>query len=184
MTISRSTPLLPVSLLFISLGCGDGTSGEPGADAPSGEPPGGSDTSAAVSDPASETNTIDGAGAPATRLVLPGLFSIMAGLEGAMAELDRGLWAERFDTIQAGARAVADHPAIPADEAERIRSVLGDDMARFQELDRTVHDLAVRIAEGAEREAFGAVMDAQADLRRGCVTCHSEFRERLRQGLR
>lgn len=157
MTIPRYTPLFPTLLLLTSLGCGDGPSGGPGADAPTGE---------------------------GLTLVLPALFSIMAGLEGGMARLDRGLWAERFDTIAAGARTVADHPPIPAAEAERIRSVLGDEMTPFQELDRLVHDLAVRIAEAAEQEALGEVMDAQADLRTGCVTCHSEFRRRLREGLR
>jgi len=184
LTLSRDLPLLSALLLLASLGCAEGTPGESGADGPPGEPLAGSDTITVAADPVAEADTMDRAGAPAPRLVLPALFSIMSGLEGAMAQLDRGLWAERFDTIAAGARAVADHPPIPAAEAERIRSVLGDDMTRFQELDRNVHDLAVRIAEGAERGALDQVMDAQAQLRSGCVTCHTEFRERLREGLR
>ena len=118
-----------------------------------------------------------------TAVALPGLFSIMAGLEAAMARVDRGLWAEVFDTIQVGAGQVADHPAIPGAEAERIASALGPDMRRFQELDRTVHDLAVRARDAARREELGAVVDAVAELREGCTTCHTDFRARLREAL-
>lgn len=180
MAFSRCTSLLPALLLLTSLGCADVDSEGPRTDAPAAEPLTGSDTTAAGADTVPEAS----GRADTAQRALPALFSIMSALEGAMARLDRGLWAERFDTIAAGARAVADHPPIPAAEGERIRSVLGDDMARFQELDRTVHDLAVRVAEGADRRALGPVLEAQAQLRSGCVTCHTEFRERLRQGLR
>lgn len=123
-------------------------------------------------------------GSPADRMSLPGLFTIMAGLESEMARLDRGLWEESYDTIAAGAGRVADHPPIPTPEAQRIASVLGAEMGRFQELDRTVHDLAVRAEEAARRGELDAVLGAVTGLRNGCTTCHEEFRTRLREALR
>lgn len=115
-----------------------------------------------------------------TRVALPGLFSIMAGLQGEMARVSRGLWLENLDTVAAGADAVADHPRVPPDEFQRISGVLGPEMSRFGGMDMEVHDLAVRLAEEARAGDFEAVLSTDAELRRACVACHSEFRERLR----
>lgn len=119
-----------------------------------------------------------------TRAALPTLFSIMLGLQGDMSRLSRGLWVERHDSIAAAAQAIADHPAIPPEEAQKIAGVLGDDMARFQALDQTVHDLAIRIVEAARAQDTEGVLDADASLRAGCVECHTAFRTRLREGIR
>lgn len=116
-------------------------------------------------------------------VALPNLFSIMAGLESDMAKLSRGLWAESFDTVAAGAGAVADHPKIPPAEGRKIAEILGEDMSRFQELDGEVHDLAQRIRTLAHRGDLQGILSAEARLRDGCVTCHSEFRTRLRSGV-
>lgn len=120
----------------------------------------------------------------ATRAALPTLFSIMLGLQGDMGRVSHGLWLEQYDSIAAAARAVADHPAIPPEEGQKIAGVLGDDMARFQAFDQTVHDLAVRMAEAADARDMAGVMEADAALRDGCVACHTEFRTRLREGIR
>lgn len=119
-----------------------------------------------------------------TRVALPGLFSIMAGLEGDMARISRGLWLANFDTVAAGADAIADHPRVPPEEFQRISTVLGEDMSRFGGMDTRVHDLAVRLSEEARREELDAVLTTDAELRRACVSCHSTFRERLRQEIR
>ena len=119
-----------------------------------------------------------------TRVVLPGLFAIMAGLEQNLAQVSRGIWLEDFAGIQAAAEAVAGHPTVPPEELERVSEALGADLARFREWDKTVHDLAVRIAEAAKGQEMGPVLSADAELRAGCVGCHSEFRERLRDAIR
>jgi len=119
-----------------------------------------------------------------TRVALPGLFSIMAGLEGEMARISRGLWLESFDTVAAGADAVADHPRVPPEEFQRISAVLGEEMSRFGGMDMRVHDLAVRLSEEARRAELEAVLATDAELRRACVACHSAYRERLRQEIR
>lgn len=131
-----------------------------------------------------EAETTDTAPDASTRVALPGLFSIMAGLEADMAQISRGLWLEDFDTIAAGADAVADHPQVPPEEFQRISSVLGEEMPSFGGMDVRVHDLAVRLAEEARGGQLVAVLATDAELRQACVSCHSTFRERLREEIR
>lgn len=147
-----------------------------------------------------EAQEPDGAGEPAAaadttgdphaeaaamaEMALPGLFDIMMGLQADMYRVSRGLWLARPDTVARGARSIADHPRIPADEIRVIRDLLGDDTGRFQELDRRVHDLAVQLAEAADAGDMEAVLTTEAELRSGCLQCHEEFRERIRDGLR
>lgn len=119
-----------------------------------------------------------------TRVALPGLFTIMAGLQEDVAGLERGLWREDFDSIGARATAIAEHPRVPAEEAQAIATVLGPDMAAFGQHDTRVHDQAVRIRELAGARELDGILAAKAELERGCVGCHTQFRERLREGLR
>lgn len=134
--------------------------------------------------PDRETETTDTTRDASTRVALPGLFGIMAGLETDMAQISRGLWLEDFDTVAAGADAVANHPRVPPEEFQRISSVLGEEMPSFGGMDMRVHDLAVRLAEEARRGELGAVLSTDAELRQACVACHSTFRERLREEIR
>lgn len=119
-----------------------------------------------------------------TSVALPGLFSIMAGLERDMVRISRGLWLEDLDSVAAAADAVANHPRVPPEEFERISSVLGEEMPVFGGMDTHVHDLAVRLAEEARRNELDAVLSTDAELRQACVSCHSTFRDRLRQEIR
>lgn len=134
--------------------------------------------------PDREAGTMDAVGGPSTRVALPGLFSIMAGLEADMAQISRGLWREDLDTIAAGADAVAGHPRVPPEEFQSISSVLGEEMSAFAGMDMRVHDLAVRLAEEARTGQLSAVLATDAELRQACVSCHSTFRERLREAIR
>lgn len=166
----RGIAIALTGILLLS-GCADGAQEEaPSEDAAASE-------QAPVQDSAPESTS-------PSRVALPGLFSIMVGLQEDMARVSRGLWLERFDTIAAAAQDVADHPRVPPEEFERISGVLGKDMSRFGGMDMEVHDLAVRLAEAAREEDLEAVLSAQAELRRACVACHSTFRQRLRDGIR
>lgn len=120
----------------------------------------------------------------AARAALPGLFNIMIGLQGDMNRVDRGIWTARFDTIARGARSIAAHPKINADELEVVRGILGDEMVDFRSLDTRVHDLAVRLEEEAEAEDMSSVLETRSALQRGCVACHDQFRGRIREGVR
>lgn len=144
---------------------------------PDSDPPPSSDTAATTAAPVAGPES-------SNRAVLPGLFELMEGLEGDMAGIARGVWREQLDTVAHFARAVTGHPAEPAEEAEAIARVLGPDMAGFEAIDGSVHDLAMRLAEAAARGDFPAVLEADAGLRAGCVLCHTTFRTRLREALR
>lgn len=108
----------------------------------------------------------------------------MAGLQDDMAGLDRGMWREDFDSIAARATAIAEHPMVPAAEAQAIAGVLGPDMGAFKQHDTRVHDLAVRIGELAAMRDLAGVTATRAELAAGCVACHTAFRDRIRAGLR
>jgi cbb3-type cytochrome oxidase cytochrome c subunit len=62
--------------------------------------------------------------------------------------------------------------------------VLGEEMQTFGRMDRNVHDLAVQIGALADQESLLALVDRVSALDRGCVACHSQFRDRLRAELR
>jgi hypothetical protein len=139
-----------------------------------------------ATDTAGASQDVDAAGtgdAEATRAALPTLFSIMLGLQLDMTRIGEALWVESYDTIAAAALRVAEHPEIPPEEGQRIARVLSDDMARFQELDGTVHDLSVRLADEAEQQDLAAILTTEAGIREACVECHTAFRERLRDGI-
>ena len=123
--------------------------------------------------------------APTTaQAALPTLFSIMLQLQGDMERVSRGIWAESYDTIAAGAQAVADHPKVPSDELAVVAEALGPDLARFKALDTRVHDLSVELAAAARAGDMATVLTRAAAIRQGCVECHTAFRERLRSKLR
>jgi hypothetical protein len=174
--------LAGVALLAASVAaCGGDRGQDEGGDAGAAEgaPPG-----VAVDGPASAFDSASGQGGDGgTRAALPALFGIMAGLQEDMSRVGRGLWVERYDSIAAAARAVADHPRVTPEEARRIADVLGADMPRFKAADTRVHDLAVRLERAAGRRDMAAVLTAESELRSGCVECHTRFRERLRQNV-
>lgn len=142
----------------------------------------------ATPDTTAASGAVQDAGAAAAaspmRAVLPGLFSIMVGLQGDMDRISHGLWLAELDTVAVAAQSVADHPRVPPDEFQRISGVLGADMSRFGGMDMEVHDLAVRLAEEATAGDLEAVLTIEAELRRACVACHTAFRERLRAEIR
>lgn len=119
-----------------------------------------------------------------SRVALPGLFGIMVGLQEDMARISRGLWLEDFDTVAAAADAVADHPRVPPEEFQGISAALGQDMSLFGGMDTEVHDIAVRLGERARDGDLDGVLEADGELRRACVACHSAFRDRLREQIR
>lgn len=173
----RATTAALVVATLGTTGCGDQGPGEEPA-IPAGEPP-----AQATSRDTAPRGSPRAAPSP-TRVALPGLFSIMAALQGDMAKVGRGLWLENMDTVAAGADGIANHPRVPPEEFETISGVLGQEMSRFGGMDMEVHDLAVRLAEEARRGDLEAVLGTDAELRRGCVACHSAFRERLRTEIR
>ncbi len=172
---TRAIPALPVLLAVAVTGAACGSPDE----APEMET---AEVTRVDSGSIAATGAMDTAAA-GTRAALPSLFTIMLGLQGDLDRISHGLWTESYDSIAAAATGVADHPRVPPEEASLIAGILGSDMARFQALDREVHDLSVQLAEQARARDLEAVLETDARLRTGCVECHTTFRERLRAGV-
>ena len=105
---------------------------------------------------------------------------IMQRLGSEMTALTHALMTDDYATVERSAAAIAEHAPISAEELERIHAVLGSDMARFEAVDESVHVASVRLHEAARARQLDAVVQRLGEVQRGCVSCHVQFRERLR----
>lgn len=105
---------------------------------------------------------------------------IMQRLGGEMTTLTYALMTEDYQTVERSAGAIAQHAPISADELERLHTVLGPDMTRFEAVDESVHVASVRLHDAARERQPGRVIELLGEVQRGCVSCHVQFRERLR----
>ncbi len=104
---------------------------------------------------------------------------IMQTMSTDVAGLLSALWFEDYPEVAARADAIADHAPLSPDERDRIQAELGPEMEAFQELDEAVHLAAVRVREAAEAERVDELLDGLSEMQRGCVSCHTRFREVL-----
>lgn len=109
------------------------------------------------------------------------LKTIMVALGEQMTRVQSALWVEDLRTVSEAARQVADHPHVSTEERARLQGALGSDFAAFVVADRAVHDAAVRLSEVAGSGDLDGTVRELAAVQAGCVSCHSQFRERLRQ---
>ena len=108
------------------------------------------------------------------------LLPIMQRLGSEMTALTYGLMTDDRASVSRSASAIAAHAPISAEELERIHAALGRDMARFEAIDESVHVASVRLSEAAQAGELDVVVGRLAEVQRGCVSCHTQFRERLR----
>jgi cytochrome c556 len=108
------------------------------------------------------------------------LLPIMRGLGSSMTTLTHALMTDDYEGVTRSAAAVAEHAPISAGELERIRRVLGPEMAAFEAADESVHVASVRLRDAARERRLDRVVERLGDVQRGCVSCHAQFRERLR----
>lgn len=108
------------------------------------------------------------------------LLAIMQQLGVDMTSLTHGLMTDDPQMVARAAEAIANHPPILQSDIERIHGTLGDEMAEFERLDAAVHELSVRLHEAAESGDTDQVLTVLNEVQRGCVACHTRFRERLR----
>ena len=112
------------------------------------------------------------------------LLPIMLRMQADMAGLMHALWVESYADMSTHARAIAAHAQISAEELDRIQSELGSEMAAFEAADEAVHEASLRMQDSAEAEDLEAFLEHLATVQRGCVGCHTSFRERLRTSPR
>lgn len=107
------------------------------------------------------------------------LLPIMLQMAADMSGLMQALWLENYEQMSARAAALAGHAGISAEELARIEAELGPEMAAFAAADEAVHQASVRLHEAAEARELEVFLKQLAEVQRGCVDCHSRFRERL-----
>lgn len=105
---------------------------------------------------------------------------IMQRLAGDMVGFMYALWLEDYPAMAERAHALADHVDISPAEMRRIETALGPDMAGFEEADHRVHEASERLYEAAQARQLNTVLDQLNEVQRGCVACHTKFRDRLR----
>lgn len=108
------------------------------------------------------------------------LRAIMQRMDGEMAALSHALWLQDYDQVAARAGAIAEHPHIAPEEVQRIQSALGTEMQRFDADDMRVHDASVALRDAAKARDTEGVLRHLSEVQAGCVSCHTQFRERLR----
>ena len=109
------------------------------------------------------------------------MFPIMQRLGSHMTALTHALMTDNFDAVTTSAAGIAGHTPISAEELARIQRVLGPEMATFEAVDESVHVASVRLHDVAKAGDTDALVDQLGQVQRGCVSCHAQFRARLRE---
>lgn len=164
---------------------GDADDGSSTTDAatPGGTPAAGGDSMAADEDAA---GVADGAESDhgSAHAAAPGegepLLAIMQKLGTDMMTLTHALMIEDAEQVANAAHAIAEHAPIAAEDVERIHRELGNEMPEFERLDEEVHQASVRLHEAAAAGRTDDVLARLNEVQRGCISCHTRFRERLR----
>lgn len=105
---------------------------------------------------------------------------IMRQLAVNMSGLTNALWLENYDEMILRSRAIADHPDISAVELERIHNILGRETTTFDAIDDQVHVASHRMYAAAQARQLGVFLEQLGKVQRGCTSCHTQFRNRLR----
>lgn len=116
------------------------------------------------------------AGAETPQVLRP----IMQHLAVDMSGLAGALWMENYDEMAARSAAIAGHNEISPAELQRIERILGRETPAFDSVDMQVHLAAERMHAAAQAKNLDAFLTAYSDVQRGCTSCHTQFRARLR----
>lgn len=107
------------------------------------------------------------------------LQTIMQGLRDNLVEISDGLLTDDLERVEQGATAIANHPAIPPDQVQRVAKELGHEMPAFKQFDTRVHDLAVEISAAAKSEDRAAAISGFQAMVDGCFGCHAVYKDRV-----
>lgn len=108
------------------------------------------------------------------------LLAIMQKLGADIMTLTYALMSEDNEQVANSAHDMAEHAPIAAEDVERIHQELGAEMTEFERLDEQVHRASVSLHEAAAAGQMDVVLERLGEVQRGCIQCHSQFRERLR----
>lgn len=107
------------------------------------------------------------------------LIPMMQQLLNDMNQVSTGIFTENYEMIARGGHSIADHPAMTPSDKQLIKQTLGNDFPQFVKIDMQVHHHADSIASAARKHDMQEVLRHQNIVKRGCVSCHSNFRQRI-----
>jgi cytochrome c556 len=108
---------------------------------------------------------------------------IMQQMSADLAAFTLALWIDDDTMMVARSTAIADHAHMAPEDVRRIQASLGSDMVHFEAADEAVHHTARRLREAAEASDRNRILTELAQLQSGCVSCHTQFRERITGGV-
>ncbi len=108
---------------------------------------------------------------------------LMVELAQDMDRIATGLWHEDYDLIRQGARNIAQHPKISPSQIATLKKALGPQFQTFVKYDKHVHHTATKLVEAAEARDWSTILTLHEQLKRGCVTCHTAYRDTVRTVL-
>jgi cytochrome c556 len=107
----------------------------------------------------------------------------VVGLGAGRDRIATGLWHEDYDLIRQGAHNIAQHPKIFPTQIATIKKALGNQFQNFVRYDKSVHHTATELVKAAEARDWSRILDLHERLKRGCVTCHTAYRDTVRAVL-
>lgn len=111
------------------------------------------------------------------------LKAIMQDLRNDLVKVSDGLLRDDFALMAQGARGIAEHPRIPADQVKLVAAELGEEMPVFKQLDMRVHDLSLRLKSAAGAADRDVALSSYLKLVEGCIACHVSYKERVAAAL-
>ena len=111
------------------------------------------------------------------------LKAIMTELRQNFLDVSDGFLLDDFDKVAEGALAIAEHPRIPASQAQLVADALQAEMPVFKNFDVQVHELSLEIYKAAKEGDQVAALAAYHGMVSACIDCHTAFRERVAAAL-
>lgn len=107
------------------------------------------------------------------------LKGIMQALRQDFLDVSDGFLLDDFDKVAVGALAIAEHPRIPEEQAQRVADELGPEMPVFKNFDVQVHELSLELYKAAQDGDRVAALAAYQGMFAACIDCHAAFRQRV-----
>lgn len=109
------------------------------------------------------------------------LQNVMAKLGRDMRAVTGAISTEDWALVARLAPGIAHHPEPPLSEKARILAWLGTDAGKFRGFDGQVHEAAAAMGEAAKQGDGQAVITRFAEVQRGCLACHQQFRKSFQE---
>ena len=104
---------------------------------------------------------------------------IMQELAVEYVRAANALMTDDYQTLEEVGRAIEHHP-LPDPIVAAIKRTLGKGFSAFEKVDERSHAAAVALARQAAAKNSAGAAKAFADLSTACVSCHTQFRAKLK----